>query len=266
MIDGHIHMMDKADREVLEGRIQDAGLKRGVVFSLPPRTFSSRYRDSFQHRLEALLELTGGGRGLIPFFWIDPLEKDALQQVDEAVASGIKGFKIMCIDDYPYNPEALKAYKRIALHGKPILFHSGILWNDKNSSSFNRPACFECMLAVEGIRFALAHISWPWVDECLAVFGKFMQTRNMGLDQKMYIDLTPGTPEIYRREALTKLFTIGYDVEDRVFWGTDNTANDYNVDWCRRWQGIDRQIFSELKIAKEQIDKIENHNLLRFIG
>lgn len=32
----------------------------------------------------------------------------------------------------------------------------------------------------------------------------------------MFLDLTPGTPEIYRRDLLTKLFTIGYDVICRV--------------------------------------------------
>ena len=36
----------------------------------------------------------------------------------------------------------------------------------------------------------------------------------------MFIDTTPGTPELYRREVLTKLFKI-YDVKDRVLFGTD---------------------------------------------
>ncbi|NLT47673.1 MAG: amidohydrolase family protein [Clostridiales bacterium] len=266
MIDGHIHMMDKTDKDSFIKRIGDANLYGGVVLSLPPRTFSSEYNYSFQQRSELLLELTEGDNGLIPFFWIDPLENDAQEQVDEAVALGVKGFKIMCIDDYPHHPKAMEVYKRIARHGKPILFHSGILWNDKNSSEFNRPAYFECMLAVEGIRFALAHMSWPWIDECLAVYGKFLRTRAMGLDQQMYIDLTPGTPEIYRREALTKLITIGYDVEDRVFWGSDNMTNDYDVGWCRRWQEIDEEILNDLKVTKEQVDKIKKLNLLRFIG
>ena len=77
-----------------------------------------------------------------------------------------------------------------------------------------------------GLRFALAHVSWPWVDECLAVYGKFLNalTRRRELSVEMFIDTTPGTPRIYRQEVLTKLMTIGYDVEHNILFGTDCVA------------------------------------------
>jgi hypothetical protein len=49
--------------------------------------------------------------------------------------------------------------------------------------------------------------------------------RSKAACSEMYFDLTRGTPKIYRRELLTKLYTVGMDVEDNVLFGTDdNTA------------------------------------------
>ena len=100
----------------------------------------------------------------------------------------------------------------------------------KPSSPFNRPAEFEALLAVKGLTFCLAHIGWPWCDEMIAVYGNSSTRTLKHADAgEMFIDLTPGTPPIYRKEALTKLFTVGYDIEDNVIFGTDCTADDYNV-------------------------------------
>ncbi len=211
------------------------------------------------------MELADGKDDFFPFYFVDPLERDAREQIDAAVSLGISGFKIMCIDDYPDNPKAMRVYERIAYHNKPVLFHSGILWNSKNSSNFNRPANFECLINVPGLRFALAHVGWPWCDECLAVFGKYIYSNKSGNNNTMFIDMTPGTPEIYRKEALTKLYRIGYDVDDFVLWGTDNFCESYNVDWAKNWARIDSGIFHELQLTQEQIDKAFQHNLLKFI-
>ncbi len=271
MIDGHIHMMGKAGMDAgLRGgfasRIKEAGCGGGVVFCAPPKTFSQEYDFTPAERLSGVLELGSNVPGVIPFYWVDPLEADAVAQVDLAVSEGAAGFKIMCIDAPPGEPRAMEVYRRIAHHEKPVLFHSGILWNGKPSSEFNRPALFECLMDVEGLRFALAHVSWPWCDECLAVFGKFQQQGRNQSGGGMYIDLTPGTPDIYRTEVLTKLFTIGYEVEDRVFFGSDCFAEDYDVKWVKKWRETDRRIYGELKLSPEQIAKIEEKNLLRFLG
>ena len=58
----------------------------------------------------------------------------------------------------------MKVYNEIAKHEKPVLFHSGILWDGLNSSSTTSPR-FEALLEVNGLKFALAHVSWPWHDE-----------------------------------------------------------------------------------------------------
>jgi predicted TIM-barrel fold metal-dependent hydrolase len=123
-------------------------------------------------------------------------------------------------------------------------------------------------LEVEGLRFCLAHISWPWCDELVAVYGKFLNayTSRPDLTVEMFVDITPGTPPIYRRDALAKLFCSGYDVEHNVLFGSDCDANDYNVAWVQEWMERDQGIFRELGLAQESIDGVYGVNLKRFLG
>lgn len=264
MFDCHIHMMKEVQKDVFYHSTEEAGISGGVLLSLPPAAFDGNTCGN-PERMDKVLKLAEGKEDFYPFYWIDPLENAARDQVDAAVSLGISGFKIICVDDYPGNEKAMKVYERIAYHNKPVLFHSGILWNRRDSSNFNRPANFECLIGVPGLRFALAHVSWPWHDECLAVFGKYIYSNRHGNMNTMVIDLTPGTPEIYRKEVLTKLYRIGYDVEDHVIWGTDNFSESYDVGWAKNWTRIDEEIFRELKLTEKQIDKIFEKNLLKFI-
>lgn len=215
-----------------------------------------------------VLSWCAAAEDLYPFYWIDPLEDGAAEQIAMAVDKGTKGFKVICNRYYPGDKKALKVFAAIAETNRPILFHSGILWDGKPSSLYNHPSGFEVLLEIKGLRFCLAHISWPWCDEAIAVYGKFLNayTRNPDLSVEMFIDITPGTPPIYRREALTKLFTVGYDVENNVIFGSDSCVNEYNVGWVQSWIDRDKKIFQELKLDEQTIDRIYAGNLRRFVG
>lgn len=254
--DIHIHstITSKPNPENLLSKLHDAGFDGGVVISPAPFDLKDgrRINNSSTVRLESLLAWTSGHPTLFPFFWIDPTAKDALKQVEQAAANGVVGFKVICSEHAPDDPRAMPVYQAIAALNKPILFHSGILWDGLVSSHFNRPAAFEALLDVPRLRFALAHMSWPWLDECLAVYGKFLNATLMRPDApEMFIDLTPGTPVIYREEALTKLFTVGYDVAHNVMFGTDTLAGDYNSAWSREWRDRDLSIMRKLKLGEE---------------
>ncbi len=51
-----------------------------------------------------------------------------------AVEMGVSGFKIIFQYCYPYDKRVIPLYERIAYHNKPLLFHSGILYDGKNTS------------------------------------------------------------------------------------------------------------------------------------
>lgn len=269
ILDGHIHVhYGEVDRAGFHAALKKSGIDGGIVLSLPPASFYKDNRNlSYVERLDNLYSWTGDHSGLYPFFWIDPLEQDALEQVAFAYKRGVKGFKVICSHFYPGDEKALEVYKAIAGINRPILFHSGILWDGQPSSKFNRPAEFEALLEIDGLRFALAHISWPWYDENIAVYGKFQHAHSLrpGLTTEMFIDTTPGTPPIYREDALTKLFTVGYNVSDNVFFGTDCLTIDYSCSSTAEWIGRDNEIYRRLGIERDVIEKIYSKNLIRFV-
>ena len=82
----------------------------------------------------------------------------------------------------------------------------------------------------------------------------------------MFIDTTPGTPPIYRQEALTKLFTIGYKVEDNVIFGTDINTEHCAFNWAKDWIDRDRAIYDSLGLDDSAKEKIFSGNLKRFLG
>jgi len=270
MFDAHIHISPgKEGRSALLRRMKKAGMEGGILLSQSPSCAASpEMLETWRERLDNVLEWCQLSKGLYPFYWIDPLEKNALQQVHAAVEQGISGFKVICDCFEPGNSRAMRIFQEIADARKPILFHSGILWDGKPSSMYNRPVLFEPLLKVKGLKFAMAHISWPWCDELLAVYGKFLeaQTRNPELDMELFIDVTPGTPEIYRREALYKLFKIGYDVENNVMFGSDCTTSSYNFPWVKKWVSLDSKIMKSLGVSSRVMEKVFGGNARRFLG
>lgn len=268
ILDGHIHIGSEHDNSArFRQGIGEAGVGGGLVISLAPNCFSPGAEPGNAEcaigRLDGLFLRTQGDPDLFPFFWIDPMEEDALDQVDIACGRGVMGFKVICDHYYAYDERPMAVFRRIAERGKPILFHSGILWDGKFSSLYNRPANFEALIEIPGMRFSLAHASWPWCDECIALYGKFL---NAGGNAEMFIDITPGTPEIYRRELLTKLFTVGYDVENNIIFGADCAYDDYAGHWAKKWIETDSAIYADLNLGQSVIDKVFGGNLRRFVG
>lgn len=269
IIDCHIHTRSlNVNKNGFLQKLNAAGVDGGVILSMSPNSFHRDKLYTFNQRLDDVMSFTASSSNLYPFFFIDPLEEDAIEQVDVAVGRGVAGFKVICNEFYPGDKRAMEVFKAIAKAKKPILFHSGILFDGAPSSQYNRPAEFEALFKIEGLKFALAHVSWPWTDENIAVYGKFLHSgrKFKDLGGEMFIDLTPGTPPIYRKEVLTKLFTVGYDVEDNIIYGIDANIDDYNSQYAKQWIERDNKIYQELNLNENTLKKIYSENLKRFMG
>lgn len=268
ILDGHIHINEGTPEPAeLKRSMNKANIQGGVLLSLRPASFNGAMETpSPQARLDNLFAWAEAGEKFYPFFWIDPTETDAVRQVETAVEQGVVGFKVICDHFMPGDPRAMRTYRAIAEADKPILFHSGILFDTKPSGQFTRPVNFEALINVDGLRFALAHISWPWIDECIAVYGKYRAAhrRKPDLSVEMFIDTTPGTPEIYREDALTKL--IAYNAQKDVFFGSDNRVNPYRTEYAADWAERDAEILGKLDVEPDVIDDIFFRNLERFLG
>jgi predicted TIM-barrel fold metal-dependent hydrolase len=271
LFDSHVHVgQGTVSPDDLLKKMDKAGIDKTILFSEEPDTgqLPESERAAWNGgRLKRILSLTAGSDRLYPVYYVNVIEKDAPGQVDSALDAGVTGFKVICGTHYPDDERAMPVYAQIAGAGKPILFHSGILWDFGANARYNRPGNFEILLLVPKLKFALAHIGWPWCDEMMAVYGKFlaMQADKRYSGQEMYIDLTPGTPPIYRREALTKLLTVGYDnIGERLLFGSDNFTDDYSPEYAREWAERDLAIFDQLHLDKAIQDDIFYNNAMRF--
>ena len=92
ILDCHMHLEQEADRDDFLKRLEQAGVAGGFVFSEP----GGEGARPTEQRVEHVLSICEGNDHLYPFLFIDPLDKDAPDQVRMAVDAGIKGFKIIC--------------------------------------------------------------------------------------------------------------------------------------------------------------------------
>lgn len=270
-LDCHVHMGKKLDdpRRML-AQLDEAEVDGAVVLSFPPERFGEKCTPDCplkaKERLKLVMDWAGQSDRIYPFFWIDPLEEDALEQVDMAVEAGIDAFKVICDRYYPYEDRPMEVWNRIAQKKKPILFHSGILYSPYPASINNRPVHFEQLFTVPDLRFALAHVSWPWHDECMALYGHWQyEHEEQNTTTEMFIDTTPGTPGFYREEVLNKLYHTGIRIEDNILFGTDCTT-DYNTDYSKMVRNRDLEILPRIGVTKEQQEKYFYRNLMRFLG
>ena len=267
IFDMHIHARaTKETPQLLLSSMEKAGVFGGCVFTNPPLRATPR-GTSFEERLNEALAWERGYEGRIfPVMWIHPYEENIMENLSKAVDAEIAAFKIICYDFYIYEEQPMAVLREIARLGKPVIFHTGILWNGEVSSSYNRPLNFEALLDIPNLKFSLGHCSWPWIDECIALYGKFLNALENGKTAEMFLDITPGTPEIYRRELFEKLFLLGYNVGDNILFGTDCNAFKYSDKWAKRWLEIDRALLDEMGVSLEVREKLYHKNLMRFLG
>ena len=273
LFDGHVHIGHQPlnQKDLLE-LTRQAGVDKTVLLSEAPDRGYLTEKDRIAYntgRLKQLIDVTSDNDQLFPVHFVNVIEEDAAEQVDTALKAGVVGFKVICSNHFPDDQRAMPIYRKIAAAGKPILFHSGILYDFGDNAKCNRPGNFEALLYIPDLRFALAHIGWPWCDEMVAVFGKFlaMEKSEHYTGQKMYIDLTPGTPPIYREEALSKLLSVGYNgIEKRMLFGSDCFTDAYSVEHVQEWVARDKLIYDSLGIKPAVQSDIFYTNALDFWG
>ena len=264
---GQTHQPGETSSSTLMEQLKQAGMDGGIILS--PNPVRCKHLP-MEVRMQDTIDFCKEQRTLFPFYWINPLEEDALAQVDLAVKAGFDGLKMICSDYYPGDQRAMDVLEKAAGAGLPVLFHSGIVWDGMESAKYNRPGNFEALIEIPKLRFCLAHMSWPWCDECFAVYGKFNNAyaRRPDMSCEMFIDVTPGTPRPYREEALRHMIWTEYEYRYNVMFGTDCSANDYNVAWSKEWQTRDDAIYE--KLVENDVEDFKEHvyykNVMRFLG
>lgn len=269
VFDSHIHSVpEDISPSKLLSDMEKAGVWGGAVMSPDPESpLGGGY--SYETRMECLAKWeTDEKDRILPILYIHPYEKDAVAKAKDAVSRGIRGFKMTCDCYYVYEDKCMELLRVIADLDKPVIFHSGILWDGNDSSKYNRPLNWESLVNIPGLRFSLAHCSWPWCDETIAMYGKFLNAyaTNPTMSSELYLDTTPGTPKIYRFDLINKIYNCGYDTPRNVLFGTDCTANEYNTTWAKFWVENDGKIMDEIGAKKRLHELYFAENYKRFFG
>jgi len=272
IIDMHVHMLP--DRPTATPRqfladLQRSGISGAAVYSKSPGVPPFAQTPSIAGRATEILNFCKEYPDtLFPVLYVHPYEDNVIEEVKEAAARGIAAFKMICNTYYVCEQRSMDLLSAMASLGKPVIFHSGILWDGNVSSEFNKPLNWEALQEIPNLRFSMGHCSWPWIDECIALYGKFLNTytRRPDISAEMFFDITPGTPVIYRRELLTKLYTIGYDVQHNILFGLDNNTSAYNWKRAADWLSIDKKILNSLRISREARQQMYCDNFMRFLG
>ncbi len=192
---------------------------------------------------------------ILALAWIDPIAPDAVAEVERAINKGCAGIKIINIGHYPWDERCFPVYDKGEQLRVPILFHTGILGDGRNSR-YSRPAEFEILKEWPDLRFIIAHMAWPWTDEAIATVG--MGTLYNQTDQ-MRMDLAPGAPLEWREEAIAK--ALGYLPPEWILFGTDGKTTDDKAARVIREQDY---IFDRLNVPEDIRRKIYWENAIEF--
>jgi len=170
VIDCHVHSgWEKPEKIVAE--MNRHGIDKLVLFSPYPGEMTNEYSDAFVYsskrqrevaRYVAEVQREHPDR-IIGFIWLEPRLEDAVEILEWAIADlELKGVKMIPYHWYPYEKKLLRVYEKVEELGVPIIFHSGILFCFEDSSRYCRPVNYEVLIKYPKLRFALAHVSWPW--------------------------------------------------------------------------------------------------------
>jgi len=138
----------------------------------------------------------------------------------------IRGVKMVpdgwSVDDAGLRP----LLQELADLGMYVAFHCGIFL-DERSSTYCRPALYEGVHLIPGFHGHLAHLGWPWVDECIATLA--METFHAGENRRdrwqLKADLSFGCAADWQvdsvRKALNMLPLDMLMYASDVFWPCD---------------------------------------------
>ncbi|HET9642113.1 MAG TPA: amidohydrolase family protein [Burkholderiaceae bacterium] len=203
IIDAHLHCTgDERTEDVLRS-LDEAGIDVGVLLApFLNNGYSIHDPQSLDRANDHLARLVRGHEDrLVGFAVLNPALPGAAEGLKRALDAGLKGVKMVPSGWYPYDDIVQPFFAACAAARLPLLFHSGI-FIDGRSGRFCRPTFFEALREHPGVRVTLAHLSWPWTDEAIAV-GLIDRIHGIAPESAMFrFDLSFGPPPPYRLEVL----------------------------------------------------------------
>jgi uncharacterized protein len=192
---------------------------------------------------------------LIPFGSVDPHRgKLAVRQAQELIEQGVRGFKFHPNTQrfWPGDPEFFPLYRVIEAAGLIALFHSGTTGIGAGMPGgggvrlkYSNPMAVDDVAAeFPGLDIILAHPSFPWQEEALAIAVH---------KPNVYIDLSGWSPK-YFPEILVQY--INTRLRGKMLFGSD-----YPLITPERWLAD----FEKLPIRDEVRPEVIKHNAAKLL-
>jgi len=189
---------------------------------------------------------------------VDQLAEDAPAMLARAHDMGCLGLKLFNFGHYPEDERCFPTYEACQKLRMNILFHTGILGDGRNSR-FHKPVNLEILKNWPRVRCLLAHISWPWTDECIATVGMCVHFDRKAASQ-LVVDITPGAPPEWREEATIKV--VNYLGDEAIVFGSDTQSN--NPTYGKTVFDSYRAIFLKNRVPAKSQEKIFYTNAMKF--
>ena len=193
----------------------------------------------------------------IGFASVDPLSETAEDELLYAFSNlNLSGLKLNPSKHHYYpNDCRLKPLLDICIkNNKPVIFHSGLSWEEGALSKFSRPVEFEeIAYSYPELRFCLAHFGWPWVRETAMLMLKYP---NVYADTALLYFDSAGE---FFRQTFTLDIPITWlerSLRHQVMFGSNNPR----FEQIRMAQSLEKLGFSE-----ETLCLIKGQNALEFI-
>lgn len=252
VVDTHVHMRGEVDADAILRRMDANGVDRMIVLSASERKSLQTTRN---HLLDTKKLCDAAPDRLTGLAWLEPTIPGMKDLAREALEDmGFAGIKIIPDHWYAYEERLEPWWEAMNELEARILFHTGILYGFEEDSRFCRPLWLEKLIFYPKIRFAMAHISWPWCDECLAVMGR-MRAGVKGDRERWqsYVDLTPGVPMYMRQQTIAH--AIEFCGADRILFGSDTTIPG-DLAYQKEVLERERAIFDALGLDAAQQERI----------
>lgn len=194
----------------------------------------------------------------IGFASVDPRLEGAEERLRGAFENlGLQGLKLNLahLNMYPDDARLQPLYALCEEMGKPVMFHSGFSWEPDSPSKYGRPILYEDVaIAYPKLRFCLAHLGWPWVDELAMLLLKYP---NVYTDTAtVFMD----SPANYYEQIFMKNMAPGWlqnNLMDKVMFG----SNLPRFRQARTKAGLEK-----LDIRPDVLEKILGGNAKVFLG
>jgi len=224
-----------------------------VVFTVDDEAGMGRRRISNDEVLEAA---AANPDVLIPFASIDPHKgKLGVREARRLIAAGVRGFKFHPNTQafWPNDRAHYPLYEVIAEAGLIALFHSGQTGIGAGMPGgggvrlkYSNPMCVDDVAAdLPELRIILAHPSFPWQEEALAVATH---------KPNVYIDLSGWSPKYFPEILVRYINTL---LREKMLFGSD-----YPLISPDRWLAD----FAALPIRDEVRPLVLKHNAAGLLG